>query len=135
MTANPSIHVVVGVVFNSAGQVLVALRPAHKHMGGLWEFPGGKIETGETPEEALKRELFEEVGIEVQQAYPLLKYDYDYPQQTVSLDVWQVNQFAGEAQGREGQQINWISPKDLLNLPIPIANQTIVQTVIKKLLS
>lgn len=131
LTIHPSlIHVAVGVVFNKMGQVLVALRPSHKLQGGLWEFPGGKVEPGENVQEALKRELLEEVGIEVAQAIPLVQCNYDYNNRHVWLDVWQINEFSGEAQGREGQKIAWVELKELSKLPVLSANHVIVDAIL-----
>jgi 8-oxo-dGTP diphosphatase len=129
------IHVAVGVVFNTHGQVLVALRPDHVAQGGLWEFPGGKVEVGESVQTALTRELYEEVGITVQSAQPLLQVPHHYPQRKVLLDVWKITAFQGEAYGREGQLIQWIFPAQLTQLAIPAANLAVVEAVITNSLS
>jgi 8-oxo-dGTP diphosphatase len=125
-----TIHVAVGVVFNSQGQVLVALRPQHVDQSGLWEFPGGKVEPGETVEAALARELYEEVGIIPQLAESLLQVPHHYPNKKVWLDVWKITAFQGEAHGREGQQIQWVFPHQLTQLAIPAANLAVVQAVL-----
>lgn len=131
MVNYPKVNVVVGVIINSQGQVLVALRPEHVHQSGLWEFPGGKIEAGESPIQALRRELFEEVGIDVLTAEPLTQLDYAYEDKSVFLDVWHVLSFEGEAHGKEGQQIDWVLPAELVKLAVPAANYPIVETVVK----
>ncbi|MDR6678481.1 Nudix family hydrolase [Pseudomonas oryzihabitans] len=121
------LHVVAAVIRNPQGQILIAQRPAHKHQGGLWEFPGGKVEAGEAPAAALARELVEELGIQVTAARPLLQVRHDYPDQAVLLDVWQVDAFTGEAHGAEGQPLAWVAPRELAGYDFPAANRPIVQ--------
>ncbi len=126
------IHVAVGVVFNEQQQVLVALRPHHADQGNLWEFPGGKVEVGETAEQALKRELYEEVGITIISAKPLLTIEHQYPNKKVFLDVWQVLIYEGEPYAKEDQvKIKWVSLAELSELAIPVANHPIVRALIK----
>lgn len=120
------LHVVAAVVKNSANQVLLARRPEHRDQGGLWEFPGGKVEADETPQTALRRELHEELGIEVQAARPLIRIPYRYPDKAVLLDVWQVTAYAGEPHGREGQPVEWVRCDDLPRRSYPAANRSIV---------
>ncbi|HEY0963619.1 MAG TPA: 8-oxo-dGTP diphosphatase MutT [Pseudomonadales bacterium] len=123
------IHVVAGVILNDAGQVLLALRPKHKHKGGLWEFPGGKVEAGESASDALARELLEEIALVVEQAEPFLVIDHDYGDKQVSLDVWRVTQFGGTPHGREGQEIAWVAIRDLPRYEFPEANAGIVSAL------
>lgn len=124
------IHVAVGVVLNSKKEVLVALRPKHVDQGDLWEFPGGKVEPGETPLQALVRELAEEVGITVATAEPLLKITHQYPEKQVLLDVWQVTEYSGEAKACAGQScVRWVDMETLLHLAIPVANHPIVMAL------
>lgn len=120
------IHVVAGVIVNQAGEVLLALRPKDKHQGGLWEFPGGKVEPGEAALVALKRELQEELGIAVTQARPLIRLQHRYPDKAVVLDVWRVDAFDGVAHGREGQAVEWVAPEQLPLRAFPAANRPIV---------
>ena len=120
------LHVAVGVVQNEKGEVLIAKRPDHVHQGGLWEFPGGKVEIGETVQQALTRELNEELGIEVQFIEPLIKIPYHYPDRSVLLDVWTVKSFTGQAVGREGQIIEWRAVDALSGYAFPAANQPII---------
>ena len=120
------IHVVAAVIRGADNRVLIAKRPAHLHMGGLWEFPGGKVEQFESSFEALERELKEEVDITVNAARPLIQIAHDYPDKHVFLDVWEVNEFAGEARGVEGQEINWVTPNELDQYAFPAANAAIV---------
>ncbi|MGD9390328.1 MAG: Nudix family hydrolase [Thioalkalispiraceae bacterium] len=121
-----SVHVAAGVVVNAAGEILIARRPPNTHQGGLWEFPGGKLEDEEAVEVALKRELHEETGITVQHAYPLIRIPYAYPDKQVLLDVWKVTEFSGEAHGREGQPVKWVQADELSSYKFPAANQPII---------
>jgi 8-oxo-dGTP diphosphatase len=122
-------EVVVGVIHNLVGEILITRRLNHVAQGGLWEFPGGKCEIGEPVEAALKRELKEELGIIVQQARPLIRITHAYPEQTVRLDVWQVEQLHGKESGREGQEIQWCTPKDLHHYRFPVANSPIITAI------
>ena len=123
------IHVAVGVVVKDDGSILIAKRPAKAHQGGLWEFPGGKIETGETLFDALKRELFEELAINVLETEPLIKIRHDYGDKIVLLDVQKVIRFSGEPHGNEGQPIQWIDPVQLINYEFPAANVPIITAI------
>lgn len=119
-------HVAAAAVINSAGEILLALRPPKAHQGGLWEFPGGKVDAGEDIQRALARELHEELGITVEAARPLIRVHHDYADKSVLLDVWRVDAFAGQPHGREGQQIEWVAPEHLLERAYPAANWPIV---------
>jgi 8-oxo-dGTP diphosphatase len=123
------IHVAAGVVRNSLAQVLIAKRPDHVHQGGLWEFPGGKLEEGESAQAALKRELQEELNIQTKESRPLIRIRHDYADKSVLLDVWEVVGFTGEAQGNEGQAVRWVAPDGLLDYKFPAANTPIVNAV------
>jgi 8-oxo-dGTP diphosphatase len=121
------IHVVIGVLVRpSDGHVLVAQRPAQAHQGGLWEFPGGKVESGEAASEALARELREELGIQVLGAGPFMQLEHDYGDRRVLLDVWRVDQYAGEPHGGEGQVVKWAAMAALDGLRFPAANQAVI---------
>lgn len=120
------IHVAAAVIRSADGRILIAKRPLDKHQGGLWEFPGGKVETDETVEAALARELAEELGISVTAAQPLIQVRHDYPDKQVLLDVWQVTAFDGTPHGAEGQPLAWVKPADLLDYSFPAANRPIV---------
>ena len=120
------VHVAVGVIKNNLGQILIAKRPLDVHQGGLWEFPGGKVEAGETLAQALARELREELAIEVQSIEPLIQIQHDYSDTSVLLDVCVVNGFTGIAQGNEGQPIRWVDIAYLNNYDFPAANQPII---------
>ena len=121
------LHVAVGVICNERGEILISRRHESSHQGGLWEFPGGKVEPGESVTEALGRELREELGIEVGALRPLVEVSHDYADKSVLLDVWIVEAFDGEAEGREGQPLRWIEPALLATYEFPAANQPIVQ--------
>lgn len=127
------LSVVVGVVLAPNQHILMAKRPAHKSLAGLWEFPGGKVEAGEKPYEALCRELNEEVGIRVQQAKPLLQFQHSYTDKVVDLDVWLVPSFEGDAFGREGQLIRWVLLQDLEHYEVPDANRAIIALLQQRL--
>ena len=123
------VHVAVGVVANELGQVLIALRSPLQHQGGLWEFPGGKVEVGEALLDALQREFLEEVNLQVLNAEPLLKIHHDYKDKQVLLDVHLVTEFSGSEAGREGQELRWVAIKDLKEFEFPEANKAIVLTL------
>jgi len=123
------VHVAVGVVRRADGRILLAKRPDHLHMGGRWEFPGGKVEEGETVQQALTRELREELAIDVQALLPLIEVKYEYPEKTVLLDTWEVTEFSGDARGVEGQALAWVTADDLLEYEFPDANTPIVEAV------
>jgi 8-oxo-dGTP diphosphatase len=123
------IHVAAAVVVDGNGRILISQRPGHVHQGGLWEFPGGKVEVGETPEAALKRELHEELGIAVQAARPLIRVRHDYPDKSVLLDVWRVITFSGQPMGLEGQLVDWVAVDELDGRAFPAANEAIIKAV------
>lgn len=123
------IHVAVAAVFNSAGELLVTLRPPHVDQGNLWEFPGGKVEPGEDARQALSREIEEEVGLRIVRARPLIRVRHDYPAKSVLLDVWRVTEYSGQARGREGQRLAWRAPRSLNPAHFPAANHPIIRAV------
>jgi 8-oxo-dGTP diphosphatase len=118
-----------GVSAEEQGAILIAKRPDKTHQGGLWEFPGGKVEDGETLFDALKRELQEELAIEVVATEPLIKIRHDYGDKVVLLDVHKVTAFSGQAQGNEGQPIEWVAPSSLHLYDFPAANRSIVTAI------
>lgn len=120
------VHVAAAVIRGSDGRILLAKRADTQHQGGLWEFPGGKVEDGEGVRAALSRELEEELGIQVTAARPLIKVQHDYIDKQVLLDVWEVSSFTGEPHGAEGQPLAWAAPRDLVDYEFPLANQPIV---------
>lgn len=120
------LQVAVGVVKNTKGQVLISLRDESLHQGGLWEFPGGKIETNETAEQALVRELKEELAIQVTAATHLITVKHQYPDIAVQLNVFLVENYTDDAKSCEGQTFKWINPIDLKDYEFPAANQPII---------
>ena len=126
---NAWIHVAVGIVRNAAGEVLLTRRPNHVHQGGLWEFPGGKVETGETVETALVRELHEELGIQVGATRPLIRIRHAYSDKNVLLDVWCVVEYNGQPRGLEGQPLAWAAPQVLSRYALPAADRPIINAL------
>ena len=120
------IKVAVGVIKNNQNEVLISLRHNHLHQGGLWEFSGGKIEPNETAEHALKRELKEELGIEVINAVPLITINHQYPDRNVQLQVFLVTDYSGLACHGENQEIRWVHESELNNYQFPAANKPII---------
>lgn len=122
----PVIAVAAGCLVNASGEVLIAQRPAGKIAAGQWEFPGGKIEPGERSEQALARELEEELGVRVRTARPLIRVRHDYSDRTVVLDTWLVSAYEGEPHGRENQAFAWVRPEHLGQYPLLAADAPIV---------
>lgn len=120
------VHVAAAVIRGADNRILIARRADTQHQGGLWEFPGGKVEAGETAQQALARELREELGIEVVLARPLIKVQHDYADKHVLLDVWEVSEFTGSVHGAEGQPLAWVRARDLPSYEFPAANRPIV---------
>src|SRR5512144_1803975 len=116
------VRVAVGILCNARGEVLLTRRPEHVHQGGLWEFPGGKVEAAETIQAALRRELHEELGITVLSARPLIRIRHAYPDKRVLLDVWRVDRYLGEPRGLESQPLRWAAPEALNRLHFPAAD-------------
>ncbi len=102
-----------GVLCRADGAVLIAERPAGKHLAGLWEFPGGKLEPDEAPFDGLRRELEEELGILVDRAEPWLLLPWRYDTLELLLDTWRVLGWRGEPRSREGQRLDWVDPRAL----------------------
>lgn len=125
------IFVVAAIIYNPQQQILIAKRPDHKHLGGLWEFPGGKIETDETPLQALQRELKEEINIDIITATPFMKLSNDYQEKLIHLDVWKVTAFNGIAHGNEGQPILWIDLANIEHYEFPPANKEVIAKLLK----
>lgn len=120
------IHVAAAAVADAQGRILVARRPEGAHQGGLWEFPGGKLEPGETLAKALDRELWEELGIRVLASSPLIRIHHDYGDRDILLDVHRVAAFAGEPVGREGQPLAWLNPDQMDPAAFPAADRPII---------
>ena len=114
------------VIRRADGRILIARRADNAHQGGLWEFPGGKLESGEARLAGLIRELQEELGIQVTQARPLIDIRHDYPDKSIRLDVWLISGFTGQAHGAEGQPVRWVSAEQLSGFDFPEANRPII---------
>lgn len=117
---------VAAAVILQAGQVFLAKRKMSAHQGGLWEFPGGKVELGETPELALQRELLEEVGIEMQSAEHFISIPFEYPDKSLLLDIFIVTDYKNAPWGKEGQLTKWAKIDELRRLDFPAANHVII---------
>lgn len=122
-------HAAVAVLVRADGQVLMGQRPEGKAWAGWWEFPGGKVEEGELPGEALVRELQEELGITVAHAYPWLTRQFDYPEKTVKLHFYMVRAWHGEPYGKEGQLLLWQHPRAVTVSPVLPANAPILKAL------
>jgi 8-oxo-dGTP diphosphatase len=127
VTALPVVDVVVGLICDGAGRWLVNCRPPGTPLAGSWEFPGGKRQHAEAAFAALKRELDEELGVDVLEARPLLKLTHDYPDKRVRLDVWRVLRYRGEATAREGQPLRWVTVEECRGLALLEADWPIVE--------
>ncbi|MBA1330850.1 thiamine monophosphate synthase, partial [Candidatus Endoriftia persephone str. Guaymas] len=104
-------------------RVLISKRHEHLHQGGLWEFPGGKLEPGESVEAALRRELYEELGIRISRFEPLIRVTHHYAECSVLLDVYRVFSYQGEPRGMEGQPLNWVLPEAMELALFPAADR------------
>lgn len=121
--------VAAAAILNDQGEVLIAKRPADADQGGLWEFPGGKLAPHETGYQALKREIKEELGIQITQARPLIRVNHAYPNKKILLDVWKVEAFEGTPWGQEGQPLRWVPLDELNRFEFPEANAPIVNAL------
>ena len=104
----PEIVVVAGIIRDAQGRLCLSRRPEHKHQGGLWEFPGGKVEAGEALGDALARELDEELGLRDLVSTPFMSVEHAYPDLRVVLHFRELRAWSGEPHGREGQPVEWV---------------------------
>ncbi len=131
------VQVAVAVIINEDEQIFISRRSAEQHQGNKWEFPGGKVEKNETVQEALNREIKEELGIDVQSMTHLIdithEYKSDMPEQskTVTLEVFEVRQWLGEPIGLEGQPTRWVKRAELSEIEFPKANEEIVELLLR----
>jgi mutator protein MutT len=121
-----TIHVAAAAVLDARGRVLIAQRPAGKHLAGMWEFPGGKVEPGEARVDALRRELEEEIGISIGMPRPLLRLRHAYSYGEVLLDVWVVRHYRGEPRSLDGQALRWCSRASLGTAELLPADRPII---------
>ena len=129
--AQKKVLVAVGVIENAQGEIFICRRGASQHQAHKWEFPGGKVETGETIAQALARELAEEVGIAVLACEPFMHIEHDYGDKHVSLAIRKVTAFSGEPSGLEGQESRWVAVSELAHYDFPEANSPIVSELQK----
>jgi len=116
-----------GVLRRADGCVLLTERPVGKHLAGFWEFPGGKLEPGETPLAGLARELHEELGIAIGRSEPLLRLPWRYGDLDLLLDTWIVHDWVGEPHAREGQAMRWSLPSVIDSLVLAPADREILR--------
>ena len=125
------VEVVAGVITDARGRILLARRTEGRDLAGLWEFPGGKREPGESPEAALARELHEELGIEVEIGAPLIAVPQRYPHKRLRLDVRHIRAWHGSAKGHEGQALAWVPTARLSSYPMPPADIPVVAALLQ----
>jgi 8-oxo-dGTP diphosphatase len=121
-----TLRVVAAVLYDAAGRVLIAQRPPGKFLAGKWEFPGGKLEPGESAEAGLARELHEELGVRLESCRLLLSLRHDYADRRVELVTLVVERYAGEPVAREGQALKWVRPAELYTVDLLPADRPIV---------
>ena len=128
------LHVVVGILRDDQGRIFITLRDESKHKGGLWEFPGGKVEQGEDSHEAIRRELREEISIEVVEIQHYMDIFHDYEDLNVYLEVFNVTKYHGRAEASEGQAQAWVSIDSVMRsdteFRLPEANYPILQKLV-----
>ena len=129
--AEPHVHVVAAIVWQAldSRRFLIAQRPRGKHLEAYWELPGGKVESGESRLRALRREIAEEIGIEVERASPYMQVYYRYPERNVLLDTWWVEDYRGDVVAREGQRIAWIDIEQIEAYRFPPADIPILDAI------
>lgn len=128
-TATPAITVVAAIIRGNDGRICLSKRPDHKHQGGRWEFPGGKVEPGEPLAAALARELEEELGMQEAISSPFMTIAHQYQDLHVTLHFRDVTAWQGEPAGREGQQVSWFEIPELPALKFPAANRPVVTAI------
>lgn len=124
------LQISVGIIRNAAGEIYITQRAADAHMAHKWEFPGGKIEAGETPQDAVIRELQEEVGISATSLHQFDKLEYQFPDRHITLWFWLVDGWEGEPWGKEGQPGHWVAQQELVAEEFPPANAPVIEKLI-----
>ncbi|CAH6636487.1 8-oxo-dGTP diphosphatase MutT [Pseudocitrobacter vendiensis] len=127
------LQIAVGIIRNDAGEIYITQRAADAHMANKWEFPGGKIEAGETAEEAMIRELEEEVGITASEPQLFDKLEYEFPDRHITLWFWLVESWQGEPWGKEGQPGRWVAQNALIADEFPPANAPVIEKLVQNL--
>lgn len=125
------LQISVGIIRNPQGEIFITQRAADTHMANKLEFPGGKIEAGESAEQALVRELQEEVGITVSSSRLFDKLEYQFPDRHITLWFWLVEEWSGEPWGKEGQPGQWIAQRALDSEAFPPANEPIITKLVQ----
>jgi 8-oxo-dGTP diphosphatase len=125
------VHVVAAALVDDSGRVLLAQRPEGKSLAGLWEFPGGKLEPGESPEAALARELDEELGITAPVLAPFTFVSFAYPDFHLVMLLYWCRRWQGQPHGRDGQALRWEHPAAMATLPMPPADVPLVAALVK----
>ena len=129
MNGPTALLVVAGALCDARGRVLIARRPADRHMAGRWEFPGGKVGAHESEPQALVRELHEELGVQVREPQFCLRLTHSYPDRMVELSCWIVRDFAGEPRGLDGQQLKWVPAAELMQQDILEADRPFIEAL------
>jgi 8-oxo-dGTP diphosphatase len=125
------VNIAVGIIRNADKEIFITQRDASSHMAGFWEFPGGKIESGETAEQALVRELQEEVGIDASAPELVRTLEHKFPDRIVNLHFFLVQHWTGEPYGKEGQPKRWVAQRELKESDFPPANAEVVTALQK----
>ena len=129
MTARQQRNIGVAIIRNSDHQILIDKRLPKGSFAGFWEFPGGKIEPGESVTDCIVREIQEEIGIQVQVREQLIEIHHDYPQFTVNLAAYWCDHVAGEPQALECEEVRWVTIAELSHYQFPEANQEIIDAI------
>ena len=124
--------VVAAALFDDGGRVLIAQRPAGKALAGRWEFPGGKVAAGESERDALRRELREELGIEIIAARPFMRLTHAYEDRDVELSLWIVERFAGKPRSLDAQALKWVLPAQLPGEDILEADRPFIAALLER---
>lgn len=133
MNKDSFVFVVAAALINQSGRILLAQRPAHKHIGGLWEFPGGKVDAYETPEQALIRELHEELGIaiNIHDLKPLTFVSHAYEGFHLFMPLYMCHVWQGELQAIEHDDLEWVPAAELKTYPMPPADEPLINALIE----
>ena len=122
----PHLHVTAGLIWEN-GKVLIAKRPPGSHLGGYWEFPGGKVRPRETLRECLVREIGEELGMKILPEKPVLTVEHDYGAKVISLHVFHCRRLAGRPRALQGQDIQWVTLEELHRFSFPPPDERVIK--------